>query len=118
MTMRNALLAFAAATLCAATAQAMSLRELATIHKRNNLGPALAEFYVIGVAEGLLEANDAAKRNGRKPFFCLPQDNWNPTKANALFNAEASRNADVYEADMPVALVVQQALVNTYPCTN
>jgi hypothetical protein len=46
----------------------------------------------------------------------LAQDRWTPTQANTLFNAEASRNADVYEADMPVGLVMQQALINTYPC--
>jgi hypothetical protein len=98
------------------SAQAMSLRELATIHMRNTMGPALAEFYVIGVAEGLIEANEAGKRTGQAPLFCLAQDRWTPKQANTLFNAEASRNADVYEADMPVGLVMQQALINTYPC--
>jgi len=36
--------------------------------------------------------------------------------ARSLYQAELSRNADQYEADMPVQLVVKTALQNSYRC--
>jgi hypothetical protein len=36
--------------------------------------------------------------------------------ARSLFDTERQRNAGVYEADMPVQLVMTNALANFYPC--
>jgi hypothetical protein len=36
--------------------------------------------------------------------------------AKPLLDAELKRNADLYEADMPVQLVIANALVNVYTC--
>ena len=36
--------------------------------------------------------------------------------AKGLFTTELKRNADLYEADMPVELVMLNALGTVYPC--
>ena len=36
--------------------------------------------------------------------------------ALGIYQAELQRNAELYELDMPVELVMYNALVNTYPC--
>jgi hypothetical protein len=36
--------------------------------------------------------------------------------AEGLYQTELKRNSDLYEADMPVPLVMGNALVTVYPC--
>lgn len=36
--------------------------------------------------------------------------------ARGLFDGELRRNPDLYEADMPVELVMRSALETAYPC--
>lgn len=99
-------------------AQAMTLRELHTLEtqdKRN--GKAFASYYLVGVMEGLREASNAAQRNGQKPAFCVEARKLEPAMARSLFQTELTRNAELYEADMPVPLVMAHALGNSYRCT-
>ena len=101
----------------AGVAQAMSIRELRTLEAAEKEGKAYASYYLVGVLEGLREGADAAQRNGQKPLFCIEGRRLEPAMARSLYPTELSRNADSYEADMPVQLVMAGALRNSYRCT-
>ena len=101
-----------------ASAQAMSIRELRTLEANEKDGKLYANYYLVGVMEGLREASDAAQRAGQKPPFCTEGRKLDPTMARSLYQTELSRNADSYEADMPVQLVLSSALRSSYRCTH
>lgn len=105
--------------LCVATqASAMSIRELRAIEQLQSNGDIHAQYYLIGVMEGALEANAMAQRQGRKPLFCLQGRRLTPQSAVSLYRAELQRNEGVYEADMPVELVMTNALASSYRCAD
>jgi hypothetical protein len=105
--------------LCVATqANAMSIRELRAIEQQEARGEVYMQYYLIGVMEGALEANAMAQRNGRKPLFCLNGRRLTPQTAASLYRAELQRNEGVYEADMPVELVMTNALASSYRCAD
>lgn len=108
-----------ALVLGAASAQAMTIREFRALEvqeKKN--GKAYASYYLVGVMEGLREASNAAQRNGQKPAFCVESRKLEPAMARSLYQTELARNAELYEADMPVQLVMANALGTSYRCTN
>lgn len=107
-----------AALLAGAGAQAMSIRELRTLEANEKDGQAYASYYLVGVMEGLREASDTAQRAGQKPLFCVEGRRFEPAMARSLYQTELSRNADTYEADMPVQLVLSSALRSSYRCTH
>ena len=99
-------------------ASAMSLREWRSLQLVDEEhGPAYAEYYLIGALEGILEAHDQAVRAGAKPFICRNGRRLEPQMAQSLFSTELQRNADQYEADMPVTLVLSNALSTVYTCS-
>ena len=102
----------AATALCLPSASAMSLREMRTIEQLDARGETYVQYYLIGVMEGALEADRMARRQGRKPLYCPPKPPA-PAMAASLFHAELRRNEGVYEADMPVELVMTQAQVTS-----
>ena len=104
--------------LLAASAQAMSIREMRTLEANEKDGKIYASYYLVGVMEGLREASDTALRNGQKPPFCVEGRRFEPTMARSLYQSELSRNGESYEADMPVQLVVKAALQNSFRCTH
>ena len=106
------------ALLASAGAQAMSIRELRTLEANEKDGKLYANYYLVGVMEGLREASDAAQRAGQKPPFCIEGRKLEPAMARSLYQSELSRNADSYEADMPVQLVLSSALRSSYRCTH
>lgn len=120
MLRRLALLGFALAGVSGVTgAQAMSIREFHTLEvKEKKEGKAYASYYLVGVLEGLREASDAARRTGQKPLFCVEGRRLEPSMARSLFETELKRNAELYEADMPVQLVLSAALQNSYRCSS
>lgn len=99
-----------------AFAQAMTIRELRTLEAKEKDGPVYANYYLVGVMEGLREASDADQRAGQKPLFCINGRRLEPAMARSLYQSELTRNADSYEADMPVQLVLWAALRNSYRC--
>jgi hypothetical protein len=101
-----------------ASAHAMSIRELRTLEANEKDGKLYANYYLVGVMEGLREASDAAQRAGQKPPFCIEGRKLEPAMARSLYQSELSRNADSYEADMPVQLVLSSALRSSYRCTH
>jgi hypothetical protein len=99
------------------TASAMSLRELRQLERSNaKQGDLYMQYYLIGVLEGIQEANTAVTRAGGKPMFCQKDRRLDTAQAKTIFDAERKRNADLYEADMPVQLVMMNALASTYTC--
>ena len=104
-------------SLVVGASHAMSIRELRTLEANEKDGKAYAGYYLVGVMEGLREASDAARRAGQKPPFCMEGRKLEPAMARPLYQTELMRNADSYEADMPVQLVLSAALRNTYRCT-
>jgi hypothetical protein len=99
------------------TASAMSLRELRQLERANpKQGDLYVQYYLIGVLEGIQEANTALTRAGGKPLFCQNGRRLDATQAQMIFNTERKRNAELYEADMPVQLVMMNALASTYTC--
>lgn len=100
----------------AASAQAMTIREMRTLEANEKDGKLYANYYLVGVVEGLREASEAAQRAGQKPPFCINGRKLEPAMARSLYQSELTRNADNYEADMPVQLVVSSALRNSYRC--
>jgi len=109
--------ALGAVLACAAIGvQAMTIREMRTLEANEKDGKAYASYYLVGVMEGLREANDAGQRAGQKPLFCINGRRLEPVMARSLYQSELTRNADSYEADMPVQLVLSAALRNSYRC--
>jgi len=100
----------------AAAAQAMSIRELRTLEANEKDGQAYAGYYLVGVLEGLREASDAAQRAGGRPLFCVNGRRLEPAMARSLYQGELGRHAELYEADMPVQLVMSAALQNSFRC--
>lgn len=113
----SALLLALAAGVIGVGAQAMSIRELRTLEAGEKDGKAYASYYLVGVLEGLREGVESSQRNGQLPTFCVEGRRLEPAMARSLYQAELSRNADSYEADMPVQLVMAGALRNSYRCT-
>lgn len=103
--------------LAAAGAHAMSIRELRTLQAKEKDGKAYAGYYLVGVMEGLREGVESSERNGQKPPFCIEGRRIEPAMARSLYDTELRRNAESYEADMPVQLVMAGALKTTYRCT-
>jgi hypothetical protein len=106
-------------TLClaaASTAQAMTIREMRALEKTEKQGGTYTDYYLVGVMEGALEAHTHAVRGGASASICLNGRRLEPNMAKNLYTTELKRNADLYEADMPVQLVVVNALSNVYPC--
>ena len=101
----------------AVSAQAMSIRELRTLEANETDGTLYANYYLVGVMEGLREAGEAVQRDGGKPPFCVQGRRFEPVMARGLYQGELSRNADGYEADMPVQLVMSAALRSAFRCT-
>ena len=95
----------------------MSLRELRTLEKSGKSGPHYVQYYLVGVMEGALEAHDHAVRSGAQPTMCLNGRRLEPRMARSLYDAELKRNAELYEADMPVQLVMVNALTTAYSCS-
>ena len=87
----------------------MSIRELRTLEANEKDGKLYANYYLVGVMEGL--------REGLKPPFCVQGRRFEPAMARWLYQGELSRNADSYEADMPVQLVMSAALRTSFRCT-
>ena len=102
---------------CAASVHAMSIRELRTLEANEKDGSLYANYYLVGVMEGLREANDADQRERQKPRFCINGRKLEPAMARSLYQTELTRNSDNYEADMPVQLVLAAALRNSYRCS-
>ncbi|MDZ4360031.1 MAG: hypothetical protein U1B84_27050 [Variovorax sp.] len=113
----SALLLALAAGVIGVGAQAMSIRELRTLEAGEKDGKAYASYYLVGVLEGLREGVESSQRNGQLPTFCVEGRRLEPAMARSLYQTELSRNADSYEADMPVQLVMAGALRNSYRCT-
>jgi hypothetical protein len=97
-------------------AQAMSLRELRTLEATQDGGDLYARYYLVGSVEALLESEAFAVRAGAKPQICVNGRRLEPAMAKDLLDTELRRRADVYEADMPTALVLRNALKTVYPC--
>ncbi|PKO62026.1 MAG: hypothetical protein CVU24_05915 [Betaproteobacteria bacterium HGW-Betaproteobacteria-18] len=110
---RTAALVLAAAWF-ASQASAMSLRELQALEKTGKQGENYVRYYLVGVMEGALEGHLQDVRNGAKAVICLKGRRLEPHMAPSLFGTELRRNAGVYEADMPVQLVMTNALANFY----
>ncbi len=101
----------------ASVADAMSIRELRALEQSDqHYGGNYVQYYLVGAMEGALEANAQAVRAGAKALFCLNGRRIEPRMAKPLFDAELKRNAGLYEADMPVQLVLVNALSTAYTC--
>lgn len=98
-------------------ASAMSIRELRALEKSDSKqGANYKRYYLVGVMEGALEAHEQAVRAGAAPAICLNGRRLEPSMAEGLYQTELQRNRDEYEADMPVPLVMRNALGTVYPC--
>ena len=107
----------ATGALLAGAVCAMSLRELRGLEQSDKKnGPNYVQYYLVGAMEGALEANAQQVRQGAKALFCLNGRRLEPRMAKPLFEAELTRNAGLYEADMPVQLVLVNALATSYTC--
>lgn len=105
------------AWMACAPANAMSLRELRALEKSDKKqGDLYVRYYLVGVMEGVIDANAQVERAGGQPSICLRGRRLEPSMARNLFDAELRRNKDLYEADMPVQLVLSQALASAYSC--
>jgi len=109
---------FVFAVLCTTAANAMTIRQFKLLEANEKNGKVYAGYYLVGVMEGLREASEASQREGRKPPFCVENRKLDPEMARSLYQTELKRNAESYEADMPVQLVLSAALRNSYRCTH
>ncbi len=114
---RAACLAALALAQLVTTASAMSIRELRGLEQSDtDHGELYVQYYLVGVMEGAVEANAFVERSARKPLFCLSGRRIEPRMARTLFEGELRRNQGLYEADMPVQLVLVNALIAAYVC--
>lgn len=110
-------LALIALLLLAPAGAAMSIRELRSLEQSDSKqGGNYKRYYLVGAMEGALEAHAQGLRAGATPTICLQGRRLDPAMAEGLYQTELQRNRDVYEADMPVPLVMQNALATVYPC--
>ena len=109
-------LILALAALLVTPASSMSIRELRALAKSGKQGENYVRYYLVGVMEGALEAHAQAVRAGTKPTICRNGRRLEPRMAQDLFDTELKRNADVYEADIQVPLVLTNALATAYAC--
>ncbi len=101
----------------ASNAGAISIRELRTLELSDkDHGEDYVQYYLVGAMEGALEAQASMVRSGAKPLVCLNGRRLEPRMARPLFEGELKRNAGLYEADMPVQLVLVNALGTAYAC--
>ena len=101
----------------ACAAQGMSIRELRALEKSDKRhGAEYVQYYLIGALEGAMEASAQTVRAGSKALICLNGRRLEPRTARSLFDTELKRHADLYEADMPVELVMVNALTTAYTC--
>jgi hypothetical protein len=99
------------------SASAMSIRELRALEKSDSKqGANYKRYYLVGVMEGALQAHERDVRAGAAPAICLNGRRLEPSSAEGLYQTELRRNQDLYEADMPVPLVMVNALATVYPC--
>ncbi len=102
----------------AAAASAMSIRELRGLELSDKKqGAIYVQYYLVGAMEGVLEANSQSVRSGAKPLICVNGRRLEPRMAKPLYDGELQRNKDLYEADMPVQLVMLNALSTAYMCS-
>ena len=101
---------------CMASAHAMTIREMRALEKTEKQGSTYSDYYLVGVMEGAIEAHNQAVRDGATPRICLQGRKLEPSMAKSLYATELKRNADVYEADFPVQLVLTNALTTVYRC--
>ena len=113
---QRSLTALVLAATCLASASAMTIREMRALEKTEKQGSTYTDYYLVGVMEGAVEAHNQAVRSGAKPSICLDGRKLEPHMAKSLYSTELKRNADVYEADFPVQLVLTNALTTVYPC--
>jgi hypothetical protein len=100
-----------------ASVSAMSIRELRALEKSDaKQGANYKRYYLVGAIEATLAAHDAGVRAGATSAICLNGRRLEPAMAEGLYQTELKRNSDLYEADMPVHLVVGNALATVYPC--
>ena len=98
-------------------ANAMSIRELRTLQKSDaRQGANYVRYYLVGAMEGALQAHDQAVRAGAAATICMNGRRLLPEMAEGLYLTELKRNKDLYEADMPVPMVLANALSTVYPC--
>ena len=98
-------------------ASAMSIREMRALQQSDRThGEIYVQYYLVGAMEGALETNAQAVRSGAKALFCLNGRRLEPPMAQTLLDTELKRNAGLYEADMPVQLVLLNALSSVYTC--
>jgi hypothetical protein len=101
----------------ATSASAISIRELRALEASDkDQGVLYVQYYLVGAMEGLLEANAQVARTGGKPSICPNGRKLEPRMAKPLYDGELRRNAGLYEADMPVQLVMLNAMVAAYAC--
>ena len=115
-TLRYSAALLALCLVVASTAQAMTIRAMRTLEKTEKQGSTYTDYYLVGVMEGALEAHTQAVRAGASASICLNGRRLEPSMAKNLYTTELKRNADLYEADMPVQLVMVNALGTVYPC--
>ncbi|MCY7308594.1 MAG: hypothetical protein LH632_21155 [Rhodoferax sp.] len=105
------------AGVCCESVGAMSIREMRGLEQSDQKNGAIyVRYFLVGAMEGAVEANAQAVRLGAKPLFCLNGRRMEPYMAKPLFDAELRRNVGIYEADMPVQLVLVNALAASYSC--
>lgn len=114
--LRQAAAMFALCLAAASAAQAMTIREMRALEKTEKQGSTYTDYYLAGVMEGALEAHAQAVRGGATASICLNGRRLEPSMAKSLYTTELKRNADLYEADFPVQLVLVNALGTVYPC--
>ncbi len=110
-------LGFCVLALCVHSATAMSIRELRALEKSDaRQGGHYKRYYLVGAMEATLAAHDTGVRSGAAPSICLNGRRLAPVMAEGLYQTELQRNSALYEADMPVSLVMGNALTTVYPC--
>jgi hypothetical protein len=136
MAMPNLLMSSGISTLAARTAQvvrfamgcslalavvfpvsAMTIRELQALEKSDaKQGTNYKRYYLVGAMEATVASHDSGVRAGASASICLNGRRLEPAMAEGLYQTELKRNSDLYEADMPVQLVIGNALSTVYPC--
>ena len=112
----SALLLALALVMACANGQAMSLRQLNALEKHDKQGASYVRYYLVGVMEGLMESEKVNLAQGASARICPADKRMEPAMAHSLFEAERKRNRALYEADMPVTLVMRNAMQSAYPC--
>jgi hypothetical protein len=110
--MKRILIAVAATLCVTSVVNALSVNSYR--NEKNEEMKKLNTAYLTGAKDGILAVNRAMDLDGKKPYFCLPDNSLRSEETQAITLQEAEKS-HTFEY-MPVWAVLFEGLKDRFPC--